>query len=64
MVLGDPAYYGRHGFLAGPDVEPPCPLPEHWREAWQWLTLDPSLPAPHGSLTVPEPWRDPALWTE
>jgi putative acetyltransferase len=64
MVLGDPAYYGRHGFRAGADVEPPCPLPENWREAWQWLPLDPSLPAPRGSLTVPEPWRDPAFWAE
>ncbi|MEQ8482210.1 MAG: N-acetyltransferase [Hoeflea sp.] len=64
LVLGDPAYYSRHGFAAGADVEPPSPLPEHWRQAWQWLTLDPSLPAPHGSLTVPETWRDPALWTE
>jgi putative acetyltransferase len=64
LVLGDPAYYGRLGFVAGADVEPPCPLPEHWREAWQWLTLDPALPAPHGILTVPKPWRDPALWTE
>ncbi|WP_420410382.1 GNAT family N-acetyltransferase [Hoeflea sp.] len=64
FVLGDPAYYGRHGFVPGSNVEPPCPLPEHWREAWQWFTLDPKLPAPHGILTVPEPWRDPALWTE
>lgn len=64
LVLGDPAYYGRHGFAPGSNVEPPCPLPEHWREAWQWLTLDPGLPEPRGILTAPEPWREPALWSE
>lgn len=64
LVLGDPAFYGRHGFVPGSKVEPPCPLPEHWCEAWQWLTLDPNLPEPNGILTVPEPWRDPALWAE
>lgn len=62
-VLGDPAYYGRLGFKAELGIKPPYPIPEEWASAWQSLNLTGgercSLP---GTLTVPEPWQNPALW--
>ncbi len=61
-VLGDPAYYGRFGFAPDERVTPPYPLPEQWRSAWQSLSLRASMPHLHGKLSVPHPWRRPALW--
>lgn len=61
FVLGDPAYYGRFGFLPKADVTPPYPLPAEWRGAWQSLRLRDG-PVRPGMLTVPPPWREPALW--
>jgi len=61
-VLGDPAYYGRFGFERDDDIEPPYPLPEEWRSAWQSLSLSGSDRLPHGKLSLPPPWRKPALW--
>lgn len=61
-VLGDPAYYGRFGFAPDEDVAPPYPLPPEWREAWQALRLRDDLPPARGTLTVPPPWRQAALW--
>ncbi|MDK3074760.1 N-acetyltransferase [Sedimentitalea sp. JM2-8] len=62
MVLGDPAYYGRFGFRADAAVAAPYPLPEAWAAAWQSLHLGDG-PAAQGVLEVPDPWRDPALWS-
>lgn len=61
-VLGDPAYYQRFGFEPDGDVAPPYPLPEEWRDAWQSLSLRGTKPPPHGKLSVPQPWRQQALW--
>ena len=61
-VLGDPAYYGRFGFVPDDVIAPPYPLPEAWREAWQSISLSGAKPPSQGKLCVPEPWRDPALW--
>jgi putative acetyltransferase len=62
FVLGDPAYYGRSGFRPATNIAPPYPLPDEYRDAWQSLSLDAAPhPAP-ATLTVPAPWRDPALW--
>ena len=61
-VLGDPAYYGRFGFVPDDDIAPPYPLPEEWRGAWQSISLGDNKPPRRGKLCVPEPWRDPALW--
>lgn len=60
-VLGDPAYYGRHGFSPETGVTPPYALPVEWQGAWQSLHLggDALL---SGRLAVPGPWRDPVLW--
>lgn len=62
-VLGDPAYYGRIGFAAHAGVAPPFPLPGHWAPAWQMRTLRDAAPAT-GTLSLPDPWMDPALWRE
>jgi putative acetyltransferase len=63
FVLGDPDYYGRFGFAPDADVATPYPIPEEWRAAWQSLGLG-GAAALKGRLSVPAPWRDPALWAE
>lgn len=60
LVLGDPAYYHRHGFAQEAGITPPYTLPEEWRSAWQSLSLSGARPV--GQLEVPDYWRDPALW--
>lgn len=62
LVLGDPAYYGRFGFNPERTVLPPYPLPKEWTEAWGAIWLNDDRPGEPGTLIVPEPWRDPALW--
>ncbi|MBO6698707.1 MAG: N-acetyltransferase [Rhizobiales bacterium] len=61
LVLGDPAYYGRFGFVAEPNLSPPHPLPDEWAGAWQSLALgDENLG--EGQLKVPPVWDNPKLW--
>jgi putative acetyltransferase len=61
-VLGDPAYYGRFGFLPEYGVAPPYALPAEWDGAWQSKSLsDAAKPCP-GNLSVPKPWLQRALW--
>ncbi|MDD9877136.1 MAG: N-acetyltransferase [Magnetovibrio sp.] len=62
QVLGDPAYYGRHGFAPDDDIAPPYDLPPAWRTAWQSISLRDGAPRLAGKLSVPKPWRRPALW--
>lgn len=64
LVLGDPAFYGRFGFAPHTGIEPPYPLPEEWRDAWQVLALHPDDAIPEGTLIVPEPWRQKTLWAD
>ena len=61
FVLGDPAYYGRFGFLPERNIAPPYALPDEWADAWQSLKLI-DEPIPAGTLRVPEPWQPKALW--
>ena len=61
VLLGDPAYYQRHGFRPDTGIQPPYPLPPEWREAWQSIRTENAAPLT-GTLSVPEYWRDPALW--
>lgn len=61
-VLGDPAYYGRLGFVPEAGVTPPYSLPEEWRGAWQSINLRSAEPPSRGKLSVPQPWLQPALW--
>ncbi len=63
LVLGDPGYYGRFGFRPEPGVQTPFPLPEGWEGAWQSLSFD-KQPLPEGTLHVPGPWYDAALWAD
>lgn len=62
FVLGDPAYYGRFGFQPDYLVAPPYSLPEEWRVAWQSVSLIDDVPNSRGTLSVPRPWMQPALW--
>ncbi len=64
LVLGDPGYYGRFGFLPRCAIAPPCAIPEEWAAAWQYLDLDGSRAPETGQLLVPPPWQDPRLWSE
>ena len=61
-VLGDPAYYGRFGFAADDRVAPPYPIPDEWREAWQFVVFKGSDQRCSGQLSVPSPWHREALW--
>ena len=61
-VLGDPAYYGRLGFLPESLVEPPFPLPAQWGGAWQSLDLGETKTPCAGKLSVPPQWLQPTLW--
>lgn len=63
LVLGDPRYYTRFGFLPEPDVEPPYTLPDEWKNAWQSLYLIEPDTRCSGKLSVPELWLHPELWT-
>jgi len=61
-VLGDPAFYGRLGFLPDSSIRPPFPLPAEYDGAWQSQKLG-DMAAPHsGELSVPKQWLQPALW--
>ena len=62
-VLGDPAYYGRSGFEREDEIMTPYALPEDWRDAWQSICLQESGKHLKGTLSVPEPWRRPELWS-
>ena len=62
-VLGDPAYYSRFGFETDDGVDPPYPLPDEWRGAWQSLNLAINNAPIRGQLSVPQPWRQQALWS-
>lgn len=62
FVLGDPGYYGRSGFKPETSIAPPYPLPDEYRDAWQSVSLDAAPLPTSATLTVPAPWRNPALW--
>lgn len=62
-VLGDPAYYGRLGFVTEKDIETPYPLPAIWADAWQSQRLG-DVPTCAGQLLVPAPWQDVELWSD
>ncbi len=62
LVLGDPAYCGRFGFQTEQAIQAPFPLPDEWADAWQSLHLHGDGAHPSGTLQVPAPWHDRALW--
>jgi len=61
-VLGDPAFYGRLGFLPEFSIRPPFRLPAEYDGAWQSQNLCDMGAAYSGELSVPKPWRQPSLW--
>ena len=61
-VLGDPAYYGRLGFLAEKRIQPPYELPPEWEGAWQSRYLRDGAATCGGELAVPAQWRRRELW--
>ncbi len=61
-VLGDPAYYGRLGFVTEKGVDTPYPLPAEWGDAWQSRLLG-DVKKFDGRLLVPPPWQHPEYWT-
>lgn len=61
-VLGDPAFYGRLGFVRESLVEPPFPLPPEWDGAWHSKQLRESAVQCPGKLSVPPQWLKPTLW--
>lgn len=63
LVLGDPNYYARFGFRPEANIQAPYPLPDGWEPAWQSLAFD-KQPLPEGTLHVPAPWNDAALWAD
>lgn len=62
LVLGDPRFYGRLGFMPETDVLPPYDLPPEWADAWRSIALAPPRQV-RGKLAVPVAWRSPALWS-
>ena len=62
-VLGDPAYYGRLGFVPDKRVTTPYPLPAEWNDAWQSQHLGDATTF-DGRLLVPSPWQHEKLWTD
>ena len=61
-VLGDPAFYGRLGFLPETSIRPPYRLPAKYDGAWQSQSLRDTEAAYSGKLSVPIQWRQPSLW--
>lgn len=63
-VLGDPAYYGRHGFSPERSIRPPYPLPPEWADAWQSQCLGDAVALDGDTLSLPAFWLDPRLWSD
>jgi len=61
-VLGDPAFYGRLGFLPETSIKPPYCLPEEYGGAWQSQQLGNVTASYSGELSVPRQWLQPGLW--
>ena len=61
-VLGDPAYYGRFGFVGEASIEPPYTTPDEWGGAWQSQMLVDRAASCSGRLSLPPQWQKPALW--
>jgi len=61
-VLGDPAFYGRLGFLPESSIRPPFRLPAEYDGAWQSQIVGDKSASCSGKLSVPRQWLEPALW--
>lgn len=63
LVLGDPNYYGRFGFIQEDNITTPYKIPEDWKPAWQSIKLSDSEVLVSGKLEVTESWQKPDLWS-
>lgn len=63
LVLGDPNYYQRFGFVTESWIKPPYALPAEWASGWQAKRLRESIAMVSAQLAVPAQWRKPELWT-
>jgi putative acetyltransferase len=64
LVLGDPSFYGRSGFVQESNIEPAYAIPSEWKPAWQSILLSDGALAISGRLQVTKPWQKPKLWSE
>jgi putative acetyltransferase len=64
LVFGDPAFYGRFGFVAaGPSgIRTPYPAEPEW--GWQVLELASGILGAPGTLRVATPLDSPEMWRE
>jgi putative acetyltransferase len=63
LVLGDPKYYGRFGFIRETSIQPAYTIPQEYEPAWQSAELTACSFSPSGKLSVPEPWQKRELWS-
>ncbi len=63
LVLGDPNYYSRHGFVREDNIIAPYKLPEEWADAWQSIALGKTDHSEKHTLVVPQPWRNAIYWS-
>ncbi|MEM0976176.1 MAG: N-acetyltransferase [Pseudomonadota bacterium] len=61
LLLGDPKYYVRHGFVQEEHISAPYEMPQSWRYAWQGFEF-PGKQQSAGKLILPEPWMKPDYW--
>lgn len=61
LLLGDPEYYARHGFVQETDIDAPYDMPDSWKYAWQGYALNEG-PAAKGRLVLPDAWMKPEYW--
>jgi putative acetyltransferase len=65
FVLGDPAFYGRFGFIAAPPhgLAAPYDLPAAYAGAWQVCALHDDLPSFGGRIVCADALMQPHYWT-
>ncbi|MGI9352743.1 MAG: GNAT family N-acetyltransferase [Rhizobiaceae bacterium] len=63
LVLGDPAYYSRSGFLPERKIIAPYDLTQEYQDAWQSLDIGRGDTGLRGLLQVPKLWQQESLWT-
>lgn len=64
LVLGDPNFYGRTGFVVEHDIKPAYAIPKHYETGWQSILLSDSPISVSGRLNVTKPWQREDLWSE
>jgi putative acetyltransferase len=64
LVLGDPNFYGRSGFVEEPSIEPAYAIPSDWKPAWQSVSFSDESNEISGRLQVTKPWQKLELWSE